>query len=101
MPGQDYSKWNKDELRKAEDTAKRFLEENSGQIADTMRAKIKCLEAMVCRLTQKKSSFDQRLDCFARIAEISRLIEEDAEGFFELASQPMIARILQNVKTRK
>jgi hypothetical protein len=34
-----YGKWTKEELLGAETTARQFLQDNSGQIADTMRAK--------------------------------------------------------------
>jgi hypothetical protein len=92
-----YGKWNKDELRKAEKTARQFLEENSTQIGDTLRAKAKYLETLVQRISQKSTRFEDRLEYFARISEIARLIQEDADGFFELASQPVVARILGTV----
>ena len=92
-----YSKWSKEELRKAEATASQFLEENSSQIADTMRAKAKFLETLIQRISMKKTTFDDRLEYFARVSEIARLIQDDADGFFELASQPVVARILGTV----
>ena len=94
-PGdRDYSKGNPEDLRKAEATASRFLEDNGKQIAETLRAKLRFLEALVNRMEKQKMTLDQRLDCFARIAEIAALVEEDANGFFKLASQPLVARIL-------
>jgi GAF domain-containing protein len=92
-----YGKWSREELRNAEATARQFLEDNSAPIADTMRAKAKFLETLVHRISLKKTTFDERLDYFARISEIARLIQEDADGFFELASQPMVARILGTI----
>lgn len=99
MPDNDrhYGKWSKEELRNAEATACSFLEENSTQIADTMRAKAKFLETLIQRISLKKTSFDDRLEYFARISEIAQLIQADADGFFELASQPVVARILGTV----
>ena len=94
----NYGKWSKEQLRKAEATARQFLDENGAQISDTLRAKVKFLETLVNRLNQKNLTLDQKLDCFARIAEISQLLKDDAEGFFELASQPVVARILSTVK---
>ncbi len=91
---QNYSRWSQDDLRKAEATASQFLEENAQQIAQTLRAKLTFLEHMIERLGQKDASLDQRLDCFARVSEIAQLLEEDANGFFDLASQPMVARLL-------
>ena len=91
---QNYSRWSQDDLRKAEATATQFLEDNAEQIAQTLRAKLTFLERMIDRLGQKDASLDQRLDSFARVSEIARLLEEDANGFFDLASQPMVARML-------
>lgn len=92
-----YDKLSPEELQKAQATACQFLEENSAQISDTMRAKLRFLETLIQRLSVKKTSFEDRLEYFARIAEIARLIEEDANGFFQLASQPVVARILGTV----
>jgi hypothetical protein len=92
-----YGKWSREELRNAEATARQFLEENSAPIADTMRAKAKFLETLVQRISLKKTTFEERLEYFARISEIARLIQDDADGFFELASQPVVARILGTV----
>jgi hypothetical protein len=93
-----YNEWTKDQLRKAEATACQFLEINSGQIADTMRAKAKFLDLLIQRLSLRETSFEDRLEYFARASEIARLIQDDADGFFELASQPVVARILGTVQ---
>jgi len=100
-PDRHYGKWTKDELRKAEATASRFLEENAAPIADTMRAKARCLEALIQRLSLKKTRFEDRLEYLARISEVAKLIQEDADGFFELASQPVVARILGTVPRKR
>lgn len=96
-PNQNFGRWSKDELRHAETTASRFLEDNSTQIAETMRDKARFLETLIERLSAKKTPFEDRLEYFARISEIAQLIQEDADGFFHLASQPVVARILSNV----
>lgn len=96
-----YGKWTREELRSAEVTASRFLEDNCAQIADTMRAKTKFLETLMQRLATKKTTFDDRLEYLARISEIARLIQADADGFFELASNPVVARILTTVPRKK
>jgi hypothetical protein len=93
-----YHKWTREELRNAEATARQFLEDNSTQIADTMRAKAKYLETLIQRVALSKTTFDDRLEYFARISEIAALIQDDADGFFALASQPVVARILKTVK---
>ena len=93
-----YGKWTKEELLGAEATAREFLEENSAQIADTMRTKAKFLETLIQRVAMPKTSFEDRLEYFARISEIAQLVQQDADGFFELASQPVVARILGSVK---
>ena len=93
-------KWTKEELLGAENTARQFLEENATQIADTMRAKSRFLEAMIKRISLPQTSFEDRLEYLARISEIAQLIQQDADGFFELASQPVVARILGSVKPK-
>lgn len=93
-----YEKWSREELLGAETTARDFLQDNSSQIADTMRAKAKYLETLIQRVSNSKTSFDDRLEYFARISEIATLIQQDADGFFELASQPVVARILKSVR---
>lgn len=94
-----YGKRTREELRTAETTARQFLQDNSAQIADTMRAKAKYLDTLIQRVSLAKTSFDDRLEYFARISEIAGLIQNDADGFFQLASQPVVARILKTVKT--
>ena len=95
-----YGKWTREELLGAESTARQFLQDNSGPIADTMRAKAKYLETLIQRVAHPKTSFDDRLEYFARISEIAALIQQDADGFFQLASQPVVARILKSVRTK-
>jgi hypothetical protein len=92
-----YGKWSREELRKAEATACQFLEENSVQIADTMATKARFLETLIRQLAQKRTRFEDRLEYFARIGEIAKLIQDDADNFFELASQPVVARLLGSV----
>jgi hypothetical protein len=92
-----YGKCSRAELREAEVTASQFLKDNSTQIAGTLRAKARFLETLIQRVSLKTTSFEDRLDYFARIGEIAALIQDDADGFFELASQPVVARILATV----
>ena len=103
MPDQrrNYGKWTGEELRKAESTASQFLEEHSAAIADTMRSKAKFLENLIERISRPATRFEDRLEYLARISEIAKLIETDADGFFELASQPIVARILATVPRPK
>ena len=98
MPA-DYSQWTDQELRHAEITADRFLRDNSTQIVETLQAKLRFLEFLIQRLNRKNAPLNHRLDCFARIAEISQFMKEDAQGFFELASHPIVARLLQGVES--
>ncbi len=100
-PDRNRARWSKEELEKAEATAKQFLEDNASQICDTLRAKMKFLELLVHRLSLKKTTLDQRLDCFARLSEVADLLKDDADGFFELASQPVIAKTLLHSKPQK
>jgi hypothetical protein len=90
-------RWSHEELRAAQATACQFLEDNSTEIAETLRAKVKFLEILIERLERRTTQFEDRLESFARVSEIAQLIEDDADGFFELASQPVVARILATV----
>jgi hypothetical protein len=94
----DYSKWSDEELRRAESEADRFL--NDKQIRENLEAKLALLDRLVKSLSGQKMSLDERLDCFARIAETSGALEEDAKGFFSLASEPVVARLLAKSKRR-
>jgi hypothetical protein len=96
-----YGKWTKEELIAAETTARQFLEENGAQIAETMRVKAKFLETLIQQVAMPHTGFQERLEYFARISEIAQLVQQDADGFFELASQPVVARILGSVKKPK
>ena len=69
--GNNYSRWSREELQKAETTARRFLEDNAAPIADTMRAKMRFMELLIHRLSLPGTSLDQRLDCLARLGEIA------------------------------
>jgi hypothetical protein len=94
----NYSDWSEQELRNAESIATRFLDANAQQIVETLQAKLRFLQFLIRRLDQKNVTLDFRLDCFARIAEISQFMKDDAEGFFALASHPIVARLLQDVR---
>jgi len=96
-----YGKWSKEELLGAEATARHFLEENSSPIAETMQAKARFLEKLIHRIGAPQTTFEDRLEYFARISEVAQLIQQDADGFFELASQPVVARILGTVKKKR
>jgi hypothetical protein len=97
MPA-DYSHWTEHELKHAEVTADRFLRDNSAQIVETLQAKLRFLQYLIQRLNQRSASLNHRLDCFARIAEVSQFMKDDAQGFFELASHPIVARLLQGIE---
>ena len=97
LQGNDYAKWSEQELRKAESVAAQFLQDNGDQIWTSFRAKVDALDELVNRLHEEDLPVDERLDCFARIAEISAVLLEDARGFFGLASEPVVARILAHV----
>lgn len=96
-----FARWSNEELQKAEATASRFLEDNGAPIADTLQAKVRFIEILIERISSKQTTLDQRLDCFARISEICDLLKEDVDGFFQLASRPMVARILTTVRSKR
>jgi hypothetical protein len=93
----NYAKWSEHELRKAVSMADRFLQENGDQIHENFRAKVDALDELIETLHKGRLTFDERLDCFARIAEVCRTLQEDAQGFFGLASEPVVAQILADV----
>jgi exonuclease VII small subunit len=97
-PTNDYSKWSEEELQRAEREADRFLNENEEQIRENLEAKLALLGRLVRSLNGQPVSLDERLDCFARIAEAAGALEEDAKGFFSLASEPVVARLLAKSK---
>ena len=100
LQGNDYEKWSEQDLRRAESVANRFLQQNEEQIRETFEAKVKTLRELLASLRERRMTLDQRLDCFARIAEASRALEQDAEGFFNLASGPVVARLLAKVESK-
>jgi hypothetical protein len=100
-PKIDYSKWSEEELRRAESEADRFLIENEEQIRENLDAKLALLDRLVKSLGGQPKTLDERLDCFARIAEAAGGLEEDAKGFFSLASEPVVARLLRRAEARR
>ncbi len=98
--GHDYAKWSQTELRRAESVAARFLEENGDPIGENFRAKIDELAALVDRIRSERLSLDERLDAFAHIAEVASALQDDARGFFHMASEPVVARILAQVENK-
>ena len=98
--GNDYAKWSERELRKAESVAGHFLRENIDTIAESLRLKVDQLDGLVNRLHHPQLSLDERLHIFARLEEISRSLQHDAQGFFRMASEPVVARILAQVEEK-
>ena len=92
----NYDDWSGLELRRAESVAGAFLEENRDPIRESFQLKVHELDDLVKSLCSPLP-LDERLNCFAHIAEIARSLEEDAKGFFCLASEPLVARILSDV----
>lgn len=91
----DHFRCNPEELRRAQATATQFLNENAQGIAQIMRAKLTFLEQLLKRMAQPESTLEERLDSFARIGETARLLDEEATAFFDLASQPLLERLLR------
>lgn len=98
--GNDYEKWTEQELRRAESVAERFLRDNIVTIGDSLRVKVDSLEGLVGQLQRSKMSLDERLHIFGRIEEIARALQQDAHGFFHMASEPLVARILAQVESK-
>jgi hypothetical protein len=98
--GNDYAKWNERELRRAESVAGRFLSENVDTIGESLRLKVDLLDSLVHRLHHPQLLLDERLHIFAHIEEIARTLQVDAQGFFRMASEPVVARILAQVEPK-
>jgi hypothetical protein len=98
--GNDYAKWSERELRQAESVAGRFLRENVDTIGESLRVKVGRLDGLVERLRHPQLSLDERLHIFAGIEEIARTLQQDAQGFFRMASEPVVARILAQVEPK-
>jgi hypothetical protein len=94
----NYGTWSLDELRRAERTAGAFLRQNSTDISEAFRAKLRYLEILVTRLERKPLGLDERLEHFAQISELAQMIKDESDGFFELGSQPVVARVLSGTK---
>ena len=90
----DYECWSAPELVRAERTAATFLSRNHMAIYQAFARQGAVLGKLVAVLKQEDLSLEQRLDCFARIAEVSKGVEDCANGFFELGSEPLVARVL-------
>jgi hypothetical protein len=55
---------------------------------------------LVGMLRKADMTLEEKLDCFARIAEVSEGIQDCARGFFELGSQPLVARVLATAENQ-
>jgi len=97
LTGHDYAGWSDEELRRAESVAHRFLEDNGPQIHESFQAKVEQLQQLAKALRYRRMNLDERLECFAQITEIAKSLSEDAEAFFKLASEPLVARMLSKV----
>ncbi len=101
VQGNDYAKWSEPELRRAESVAERFLRDNVDPIVESLRVKVDQLDGLVEKLHHPGLSLDERLHIFTRIEEISRTLQQDAQGFFRMAAEPVVARILAQVETKR
>jgi hypothetical protein len=91
----DYSRWSDAELARAETTVNRFLTQNQKEISILFVRQRKLLDCLVAMLQHPELSLEERLDCFARIAETAEGMRECAVGFFELGAQPLVARAVE------
>lgn len=96
----DYTGWNNAELERAQNTAHRFLTVNQAKISNALSQQCRILGGLIASLESGTLSFDERLDCLAHIADVSQMLRDSADGFFELGSQPVVARVLANAELR-
>lgn len=94
----DFSRWTDAELARAEDTADRFLSQNHLAIWQSFARQGAILQRLVAVLRRSDLSLEERLDCFARIAEVSQGVQDSANGFFDLGSQPVVALMLSSAE---
>ncbi len=87
----DYSRWSDAELARAKTTAEQFLSQNQKEISIVLSRQRGLLDALLVMLQQRDLSLEERLDCFARIADAAESVRECANGFFELGAQPLVA----------
>jgi hypothetical protein len=91
----DYSRWSDSELARANITAEQFLIQNQNEIASVLSRQRGLLDILLALLQRRDLSLEERLDCFARIAETAESMRECANGFFELGAQPLVARTIE------
>jgi len=91
----DYSRWSDAELARAKLTAEQFLIQNQNEISNVLSRQREILDVLLALLQRRNLSLDERLDCFARIAETAESMRECANGFFELGAQPVVARTVE------
>ena len=91
----DYSGWSDAELARANITAEQFLTENQSEISHVLSRQRGILDVLLSLLQRRDLSLEERLDCFARIAETAESMRECANGFFELGAQPLVARAVE------
>ncbi len=97
-PSNNYSKWSGEELRQAELIAGRFLSNHNHEIYQSFQVQLLAMAELLHRLRSNTCSLEQRLDCFARISELSTMIQGDAQALFDLASEPVVARLLSRAR---
>jgi broad specificity phosphatase PhoE len=91
----DYSRWSDAELARAKLTAEQFLTQNQNEISSVLSRQRRILDILLALLQRRDLSLEERLDCFARIAETAESMRECANGFFELGAQPLVARTVE------
>jgi hypothetical protein len=91
----DYSRWSDAELAQANITAEQFLTQYQNEISNVLSRQRGILDVLLALLQRRDLSLEERLDCFARIAETADSMRECANGFFELGAQPLVARAVE------
>jgi hypothetical protein len=92
----DYERWSPQELRKAEQVAMEFLQENVPGIADTFDQRIALLRRLVGMLRSDEASFEDRMLYLSLLDEIATSISESAREFFNIGSGPRVAKLIRD-----
>ena len=90
----DFSRWTAAELARAESTVEEYLNDNGKAITQLLDRQFAVLGRLVASLKRGNLTLEQRLDYFARIADVAEGLQVSAKGFFELGSEPVVARML-------
>lgn len=90
----DYSGWTNLELQRARATAQAYLTTHQTDVQRALAAQCRVLVGLIENLGSTELTFEDQLDCLAHIGDVSQIIRDSAQGFFDLGCQPVVAQTL-------